>query len=205
MAGCTTGTAAQRFLGEDPDTGEATWQYRGNSSEAPIVVAARSQEGLGTCSVFVPGCGEAWFLRNILFLKALKGQPRQDRAAGRCGHRLPPPREHSFLFRAEDDAHSLRRRRPHEPVRRGHAPPRRHHGLHRLQRCPQLGHPELQQHPPRGRRGVSSQRGREGTHQRGGCGRLLRPSPAGSGCSRGISGRARSAAGERRRSVGPEV
>ncbi|CAE7359679.1 unnamed protein product [Symbiodinium natans] len=29
------------FLGEDPDTGEATWQYRGNSSEAPIVVAAR--------------------------------------------------------------------------------------------------------------------------------------------------------------------
>ena len=29
------------FLAEDPDTGETTWQYRGNSSEAPIVVAAR--------------------------------------------------------------------------------------------------------------------------------------------------------------------
>jgi len=29
------------FLAEDEETGEATWQYRGNSSEAPIVVAAR--------------------------------------------------------------------------------------------------------------------------------------------------------------------
>ena len=26
---------------QDPSTGERTWQYRGNSSEAPIVVAAR--------------------------------------------------------------------------------------------------------------------------------------------------------------------
>lgn len=31
----------QLFLEEDPSTGERTWQYRGNSSEAPIVVAAR--------------------------------------------------------------------------------------------------------------------------------------------------------------------
>ena len=30
---------------QDPSTGERTWQYRGNSSEAPIVVAAR-QVGL---------------------------------------------------------------------------------------------------------------------------------------------------------------
>ena len=31
----------QLFQEEDPSTGERTWQYRGNSSEAPIVVAAR--------------------------------------------------------------------------------------------------------------------------------------------------------------------